>query len=527
MRETAWSVTKGALESEHGIVVCQQVKAARAGALMLESGGNAMDAAVAAAMTLSVVEPWLSGLGGGGFMVCMNAGGQSRALDFGMVSPRGLDVGRYRLVEGDDGDWFRWPRVEGGRNLHGYESIAVPGAVAGLAEALRSMGTMPWREVLEPAISEAREGLEIDWFAALALAMDAETINRYPEAAKVFLREGRAPVATDGARLPLPEKTAFLERLREAGPEDFYTGELAATLVRELREGGCSISMDDMRAYRAEWKTPLQGLYRGWDLHVMPGMSAGPTLLGTLQKLELALPAPGRRGKPGLKKPGPDEVLLYCRLIRAAYEERLRTMGHASTGPNEPDLSCTSNLCVVDRSGMMVVLTNTLLSRFGSRVVVPSLGLLMNNGLMWFDPRPGQPNSLAAGVKPLSNMSPVVLSRGGRPCYGFGAAGGRTIFPTLLQIMSYVIDFGMSLEEAFHFPRVDASTGTIVINRRTDQAVIDRLTEVFSVRVVDDTVYPTRFSQPSAVERDWISGRNRGMAHHNSPWAAAVEGRQA
>lgn len=519
MRTTPWKVSKGELSSRHGLVSCQNVKAARAGAEVLALGGNAMDAAVATAATLSVVEPWLSGLGGGGFLLWMDGkGGEASALDFGIRAPMALDVSRYRLREGDDGDWFRWPKVEGDRNLHGYESIGVPGAVAGLGEALRRFGSLSWAEVLEPALAEARAGLEVDWYTALAIAMEAELLSRYDGAAQLFLPTGRAPKAVDGdARLGLATTVAMLERLREAGPADMYTGDLAARLVADLQAGGCVMSAADLAAYRPEWVTPQRGTYRGWDVHAMPGLSAGPTLLWGLAELERRLKAEGER-------PAPEAVLEYCRVAREAYAWRLQHLGHAATSPNAPDPSCTSHLSVVDRHGNMVSLTNTLLSRFGSRVVAPSLGLLMNNGLMWFDPRPGQPNSLAAGAKPLANMCPVLVSRDGLPRYALGAAGGRTIFPTLLQIMSCVFDYGMSLEAAFLEPRVDASTGTIRINREAGADVAACVEQEFPVVVVEDSLYPTRFSQPSAVMRDPATGLNTGMAYHNSPCAAVAEG---
>ena len=519
MQTTPWNVSKQQLSSPHGLVSCQNMKAARAGAEVLAAGGNAMDAAVATAATLSVVEPWLSGLGGGGFLLWMDGqGGQPLALDFGMRSPARLDVARYPLRAGDDGDWFRWPKVEADRNLHGYESIAVPGAVAGLGEALRRLGTMPWAEVLEPALAEARAGLEVDWYTALAIAMEADILCRHEGAFRLFMPTGRAPRVVDGeARLCMAGHTATLERLCAAGPQDMYTGALAAHLVADLQEGGCVLDANDLASYQPEWVTPLVGEYRGWQVHAMPGLSAGPTLLWGLGELERNLKVRGSH-------PQPEDVRLYCRVARKAYAERLQTMGHAATSPGAPDPSCTSHLSVVDRHGNMVSLTNTLLSRFGSRVVAPSLGLLLNNGLMWFDPRPGQPNSLAPGAKPLANMCPVVVSREGRPRFALGAAGGRTIFPTLLQIMSYLFDYGMSLEEAFLEPRVDASTGTIRINRVADPAVVACVEQEFPVEVVEDTLYPTRFSQPSAVMRDPVTGLNTGMAYHNSPWAAVAEG---
>jgi gamma-glutamyltranspeptidase/glutathione hydrolase len=170
----------------------------------------------------------------------------------------------------------------------------------------------------------------------------------------------------------------------------------------------------------------------------------------------------------------------------------------------------------------MASLTNTLLSRFGSKVTLPHTGFLLNNGMMWFDPRPGVPNRIAPGVRPLANMSPVIVTKEGRPQLAIGAAGGRQIFPTLAQLLSYVIDFGMDLEEAFHAPRIDASTPTIKVNRRAEAGVAARIAEEFPVEIVDDTLHPVNFAIPSAVARNWADGRNRAMAHPTSPWAAAV-----
>lgn len=519
MHTTPWNITKSQLTSPGGIVVCQHWKAAEAGAATAASTALPPAASMAAALTLSVVEPWLSGIGGGGFMVVRDGpSGVTRALDFGICASARLNPADYPLEDAaDDGDWFHWPRVKDGRNIHGYASIGVPGAVAGLAEALKTLGTLPWEQVIEPAIAEAEAGLELDWMAALALAMDTDMLLRYPESAALWLPEGRVSRVSAGARpsrLPLTAKLATLKRLRKAGPQDFYTGELAHALVEDLRKGGSPIDLDDLAAYRPEWKEPLHGAYRGWDLALMPGNSAGPSLLRALENLERGL-------NPSSSRPGAEEALLYSRVCREEYEYRLTHMGQSAVPGSRPDPSCTSNLCVVDRHGTVVALTNTLLSRFGSKVT-SSLGMLLNNGIMWFDPMPGHPNSIMPGIRPLSNMCPLVASRAGGERYAFGAAGGRTIFPTLLQILSYVFDFNMSLEEAFLEPRLDASTETIRISSRADPSVAAKVSEVFPAEVVDDAIYPTRFSLPSAVRHDPSAGLNTGMAHHNSPWAAAV-----
>jgi gamma-glutamyltranspeptidase/glutathione hydrolase len=204
----------------------------------------------------------------------------------------------------------------------------------------------------------------------------------------------------------------------------------------------------------------------------------------------------------------------YATAIRRAYETRLTRSGHAAD-------DCTSHISVIDRNGMAVALTNTLLSRFGSKVVLPECGILMNNGLMWFDPRPHQPNSITAGAQPLANMCPAVLVADNGERIAIGAAGGRKIFPAILQILSRMVDFGDGLEAAFHAPRIDASEPTILVDARFPDDVARSLRTEFPVEVVEDALYPVNFAVPSAVIRT-ASGMIEGMSHPNSPWAAAV-----
>ncbi len=512
-----WTITKPERHGDGGMVAAQNGQAARAGAAVLARGGNAMDAAVTTAFTLSVVEPWLSGVGGGGFLLHADGtSGAVDALDFSLVSPSALDAGRYPLAGGNDGDWFAWPAVVEDRNLIGHESICVPGAVAGLAEALRRFGTITLAEALAPAIAHAEAGLAVDWFTSLALGIDAAGLARFPASADLFLVHGRAPRAPDAGikevpRLPMPQKAAMLRRLADVGAADFYTGQIAEGLVADLRAGGSAISMDDMAAYRPEWQTPLTAKYRDLDLAAIPGLSGGPSFLHAMNRLA---------DDPRLAGGAPDAAaaLAYADAIRNAYADRLTRMGHDA---NAADPGCTSHVSVVDRHGTMVSLTNTLLARFGSKVVAPSAGILMNNGMMWFDPRPGQPNSIKGGVRPLTNMCPLIAHRQGRPALAIGAAGGRQIFPALVQLVSYLADFGLSLEQAFHTPRVDAGSPTIAVNKAAGPAVASAVARSHPVRVVNDTLYPVQFAIPSAVART-DAGGSIGMAHPVSPWAAAV-----
>lgn len=504
-----WMVRKHEVRSRGGLVACQNWIAAESGAAVLSRGGNAMDAAVTTALTLSVVEPWLSGVGGGGFLLHADGhDGQVDTLDFNVRSSRNIDPADYPVVTGRDGDWFDWPQVREDRNLIGYSSICVPGAIAGLSAALERFGTISFAEALQPAIEHSRRGLALDWFTVLCLAIDAEGLSRFPASSALFLKDGRAPRVQEigpGSAIPMPRKAAMLERLAKAGARDFYEGETAELIVRDLQTGGSRIDFAEMRDYQPQWRAPLQADFRGLTINAMSGLSGGPTLVETLSELDGTLPVDGSlSGK---------TALAFARALRRASEHRLRTLGHGSNGE-----SCTTHISVVDKNGTMVSLTNTLLSRFGSKVVLPSTDLLMNNGMMWFDPRPGQPNSIASGVRPLANMCPIIATADGRPKLALGAAGGRQIMPAVTQILSFVAAFGMSLEDALHAPRIDASGVKLRVNEKAKPDVASRLGEEFPVEIIADTLYPVSFSIPSAVLRD--GSENIGMAHPNHPLAA-------
>jgi gamma-glutamyltranspeptidase/glutathione hydrolase len=189
--------------------------------------------------------------------------------------------------------------------------------------------------------------------------------------------------------------------------------------------------------------------------------------------------------------------------------------------PREP--GCTTHFNVVDRDGNMVAVTQTLLSVFGSRLVLPSTGILMNNGIFWFDPRPGVPNSLGPGKRPLTNMCPVLVRSNGRNAYALGGSGGRKIFPAILQLTSLLLDYGMTIDRAWHTPRIDASGGEAVgIDPRLAPEARAALEREFQVSETELVVYPTNFACPSAVARDWDSGENCGISDVMSPWSGAV-----
>jgi gamma-glutamyltranspeptidase/glutathione hydrolase len=218
--------------------------------------------------------------------------------------------------------------------------------------------------------------------------------------------------------------------------------------------------------------------------------------------------------------PAPDAqwYVSLARALKSAYARRLSTLGDAEPQAAE---SCTTHISVCDAEGTMVAITTTLLSSMGSRVVLPNTGILMNNGVMWFDPRPGQPNSIAPGRRPLTNMFPVILRNGDKPWIVAGASGGRRIMAAVLQLVSFVADFGMALEAAAHQPRIDVSgPDKVTADRRLDPDILRALQADGTTEIVERTVLPINFACPNLLMQQ--GGERVGVSDAASPWSAAV-----
>jgi len=512
-----WRVRKPVACSRGGIVATQNRIAGEAGARILEAGGNAVDAAVATGFALAAVEPWNSGLGGVGFMlVYLAKENRVEVVDFGPVSPRGLDPADYPLTGGVTRDLFSWPTVRDDRNVHGPLSMAVPGHVDGLGLALEQFGRKKLAEVMQPAIELADQGMAVDWYLTLKVATMARELARYQTTRDIWLPHGLPPVTAADAplgRLKLTGLADTLRRLAHAGRRDFYEGRIASDIINDIKGLGGILGADDLKNYRARIVAPLETDYRGARIALAPGLTAGPSMLRALSAL----------GDTRFNAGGPhaDAFIAYAKVLRDAYAERLQTMGETS---DRRDPSTTTHLNVIDCHGNMVALTQTLLSVFGSKVVLPTTGILMTNGIMWFDPRPGLPNSLAPNKRPLTNMCPLIARRdNGKPWFAIGASGGRRIFPAVFQISSFLIDHGMTLEDAFHQPRIDASGGDAVgVDPRLPEPVRKALAEKYPVDKTELVVYPTNFACPSAVFNDPAYNQHYGIADVMSPWSGAV-----
>ena len=469
--------------SPDGAIATSHPLASEAGAEVLRSGGNAIDAAVAAAFALTVVEPQSSGIGGGGFAVVWLARERrAEVLDFREVAPAAATA-----------EMFSRPGAPARASLDGGLAVAVPGAVKGYAELARRFGTRPLLRLVEPAARLAERGFRVGRIQAGRAEERLACLRADPAAARAYLAPSPAgPVAPrPGTRLVQRDLARTL-RLLGRDPEAFYRGPLARRIAAAVSARGGILTEQDLAAYRVRERAPLTGNYRGHRVvTVAPPSAGGAILLGTLAALE---PEDPRRG--GYR---PDRFLhvmieawrrLYARRgallgdpdqapgARAAAEEmasapfaaRLRAeLGERAT-PSRTMLDAgergeTSHLSVVDRDGNAVALTTTVNYYFGSCVVVPGTGILLNDEMDDFDRAPGSanafglvgrgPNAVAPGKTPLSSMTPaLVFDRDGRLMLVVGAAGGARIPTAVAQVVVHVIDDGMRLDEALAAPRL-------------------------------------------------------------------------
>jgi gamma-glutamyltranspeptidase/glutathione hydrolase len=466
-----------AVTQTHGMVVSSHPLASEVGVDILRRGGNAVDAAVAVGFALAVVHPVAGNIGGGGFMIIRMHDGTVRALDYRETAPRRASHDMYLDSAGVTGS-----------SLTGPLSVGVPGSVAGMFEAHRKFGRLPWRELLAPAIRLAREGYLLDPARSRQIALGAERLARFPASRAQFLVNGAAP--PPGARFVQADLARSLQLIADSGPRVFYRGGIAELIAREMQRGGGLITKDDLARYRAKWRPPIAIAYRGYTIYTMPPPSGGGVTLAEILNIMEGfdpLPAFGSASLMHLQAEAmrraytdrnrylgdPDYVPMPLeRLLSKSYAAELRAAIDPSRATPTPPFAGTrtegtetTHYSVVDAADNAVSCTTTLNDDFGSAVTVAGAGFLLNDEMDDFTTAPGKPNlfgliqgeanAIAPGKRMLSAMTPaIVLDPAGRPLLILGSPGGSRIPTAVYQVISNVIDQGMPLADAVAAPRL-------------------------------------------------------------------------
>lgn len=478
---TPFSTEKRPATGSRGMVVTNHPLASAAGAEMLAGGGNAVDAAVAALFTLTVVEPMMVGILGGGFANVRLPDGTQTILEGQGRCPQ--TVGPTTFTP----DPAAGPGVldaVGRRNSVGRAAVAVPGNLMAWCQLLERHGSVALADVVEPAIRHAERGFAATAYLADCVADCAADLGADPEIAGVFLPGGQQLQA--GQRVVNAAYADTLRSIVREGPATLYGGALGQALADDMRRHGAYLSLADLQAYRTNDMPVLRGTYRGFEVTGPPPPCAGPLhILQMLHILEGCDTAGAGFGTvDGVHRlaevlriafadraactadpdfvPVPVQALLdpaYAAQRRAQIDPRRSqawTAGVQATlaaaGGNES--ANTTHITVADRDGRIVCATQTINSLFGARYMVPGTGAIPNNYLYVFNPRPGLANSLAPGKRVTSSMAPLIVLKDGQPRFALGLPGGLRIFPSALQALLNLIDHGMSLQEAVEAPRV-------------------------------------------------------------------------
>jgi gamma-glutamyltranspeptidase/glutathione hydrolase len=482
------------VHAAHGIVVSIHELASRAGVEIMQSGGNAVDAAVATGFALAVVHPPAGNIGGGGFMLMRMADGKVHFLDYREKAPAAATADMFLDAHGN---------VIEDASVVGYKAIGVPGSVAGLVYAEQKYGKLTLKKVMGPAIRLAREGYALSWAEARDMQHD-KYLGKFAESRRIFQRDGN--YYQPGEIFRQPELARTLERIA-AKPDDFYHGALARELAAAMQKGGGLITADDLAHYEVKEREPVRGTYREYEVISAPPPSSGGTVLieslNILEGYNLAK----------LENRSAESIHFTTEAFRRAFFDRAEFLGdpdfskipvaqlidkkygaawresidgsHASASnelkrpaifseleqyaaahpqPLENHESPhTTHYSVVDAEGNAVAVTTTINDWFGSRVTADGLGFLLNDEMDDFTAKPGVANSdgliqgaanaIGPGKRPLSSMTPTIVVRDGKTFLVLGSPGSSKIITTVANVLMGVVDYGMNIQEAVDAPR--------------------------------------------------------------------------
>lgn len=457
-----------------GVVAAAKPEASQVGVEILKKGGNAVDAAIATAFALGVLEPNASGLGGGGFMVIKLANmKEAVVVDFRESAPAAAKPDMYKI--GDDG------KVVNAANVVGGLASGVPGEVAGLLYGLEKYGSkkLTRAQIMQPSINWAKKGIPVTVNLAKIINEELVKINKFPATAKLYSNEG-LPYET-GDTIKNPDLAATLELIAKQGKDGFYKGELAKKVAAAVQETGGILTEADLAAYEPKIRKPISGSYRGYTIFSTPPASSGGThvieILNILENFDMAklgdgTPAALHVWGEAMKQAFADRAKYMADtefvkvpltgLVNKAYAKGLaanidmaKPLESVQAGdPSKYESGSTTSLSVMDKNGNMVAITKSINYFFGSGVVVPGTGILMNNHMDDFVPKPGSANSIEPGKRPLSSMSPtLVLDPEGKPFMTIGSPGATRIIGAVAEVISNVVDHKMSIQQATMAPR--------------------------------------------------------------------------
>jgi gamma-glutamyltranspeptidase/glutathione hydrolase len=494
----------------HGMVVSESADAARAGVEILKQGGNAVDAAVATALAVGVTNPASCGIGGGGFMLIYMAKAHAfYALDYRETAPLKARPDMYMRNGKPNEDLAR----------DGILGVGVPGEIAGIDAALRRFGNMKFQQVAAPAEKLAGDGYAASPHLAKEIAMLAPKLKNDPGLAQVFLKpDGSAPKAGD--TIVAKDLAATLKSLGDNPVASFYHGAVAAALVEFMKAHGGLISTADLSSYHPDWRDPIRRRYEGYDVYAMPPPSSGGVVLEMLGALDSGhLAGLGIDSPPYLARL--IEVMRQGFIDRAQYadpsfvgvqiqklltdthiqELRERAM-HPKTSPPPPAAAHdhgTSNLLVADKDGNVVALTTTINTVFGAKMSVPALGIILNDEMDDFAVAPGVPNAyhlegeraneIRAGKRPLSSMTPIIVTKNGTPVMTTGGSGGPTIISGVLQVALDILAFHLDATSAVAEPRIheQAAPDVVIVEQAMPEATRNALEQMgYKLKVVPE-----------------------------------------
>ncbi|MBS4073931.1 gamma-glutamyltransferase [Ameyamaea chiangmaiensis] len=459
-----------------GVVVTNHPLGTAAGMEMLAAGGNAIDAAVASLLALTVVEPMMVGVAGGGLSHLRLADGQHIVIDALSCATRSMTPTIYEPVSDEPA---RYMDAEGRRNLVGPTSVAVPGNLKGWHGMHARYGVLPFADVVAPAIRLAKSGFAVTHYLAGAIREHADDLLADPMMRSVFLPDG-APVGV-GTRLKQPLYGDSLELIARDGADALHGGALGRSLARAIATGDDPgwLTESDLRDYATIDRAPIVGHYRGFDIvGPPPPASSGvhvTQMLNMLESFDVRAMGFG----------SPESVRLLIEVIRTGFADRKRFSGDPAfvdvpverltskayaaecvqallQGGHVPDPGHhllreshdTTHITVADRHGNIVAATHTINGLFGARFMDPETGIIPNNYMSNFDPHPGHALSIEPGKRVPTSMAPMMVRRDGKPVFALGMPGGLRIFPSVLQSIVNLLDHGMSLQEAVEAPRV-------------------------------------------------------------------------